>query len=561
MLIVLIIILVVFFFVYIGVIETEKEEQEKAAQLKGEKQEKAAQLKGEKEEIAELMEAKRLDAEKREAESLRAERMRAARFKATRIEAERQEKLNASIASCVQKIRNRHGFDKFIDHLITRYINEEYNNYADEAFQIAYEYTTIDGVSRKEIISDSLQNYKHQTYANYIQKHDNEFWVKKYDIPAPQNLDFSKLSIIDWLKSWKDNKHNKSCDLDEDSTRSLFKSRIAYIINQLYINSEGTYFPDSHDEIMKAGEQGEKEVLDTINTYRKLGDQHIFLNKRIPKPGGGHSEVDLIVITNFHVYLLEVKNWAGSLYEEDEQWVVQKSDGTIMPPHMNQLKILEEKTNTLKLFLGEEFYEDGNTFLYKMVFTNKNQDIKKEIKNDPRVISRDNFDELLKESDFLSFSDAFLKALLDYLLLPINIQDMPEKIHSKMKIIRKIQTLRTFDHITLLGGKILRGDVLQFHLNSYCNPDLDTDENSGLDINIKKKYKSGDYIDFRWARDYSVLLKRAMCGNNLLGFIELPNEEKIYISNDLSNCLQFHPVAQKPTIFIPLIKIDGINIG
>lgn len=73
-----------------------------------------------------------------------------------------------------------------------------------------------------------------------------------------------------------------------------------------------------------AGERGEERVTAEIESV-KLEDDYIFTNVKISF-NNSETECDNIIINNFGVFIIEVKNYSGSLSgnENDDEWVERK---------------------------------------------------------------------------------------------------------------------------------------------------------------------------------------------------------------------------------------------
>lgn len=73
-----------------------------------------------------------------------------------------------------------------------------------------------------------------------------------------------------------------------------------------------------------AGERGEKVVTDEIKRVKRK-DDYLFTNVEITFKGK-RTECDNIIINNFGVFIIETKNYSGSLLgnENDDEWVERK---------------------------------------------------------------------------------------------------------------------------------------------------------------------------------------------------------------------------------------------
>lgn len=81
---------------------------------------------------------------------------------------------------------------------------------------------------------------------------------------------------------------------------------------------------DEEQERRLAGKRGEKVVTDEIKRVKRK-DDYLFTNVKISFKGK-RTECDNIIVNNFGVFIIEVKNYSGSLSgnENDDEWVERK---------------------------------------------------------------------------------------------------------------------------------------------------------------------------------------------------------------------------------------------
>lgn len=87
-----------------------------------------------------------------------------------------------------------------------------------------------------------------------------------------------------------------------------------------------------------AGERGEELVTAEIESV-KHEDDYIFTNVKIPF-NNSETECDNIIINNFGVFIIEVKNYSGSLSgnENDDKWVERNFEEKSVKNPINQVK-------------------------------------------------------------------------------------------------------------------------------------------------------------------------------------------------------------------------------
>src|SRR5579875_2765747 len=83
-----------------------------------------------------------------------------------------------------------------------------------------------------------------------------------------------------------------------------------------------TFCPQAN-RLLDRGVKGELRtahyLYDKLDPLR-VGDYRILMNYNFPMRGANTLEVDLVVITSFGIFLLEVKNWLGTIEAFDDAW-------------------------------------------------------------------------------------------------------------------------------------------------------------------------------------------------------------------------------------------------
>ncbi len=71
-----------------------------------------------------------------------------------------------------------------------------------------------------------------------------------------------------------------------------------------------------------AGREAEDVLREIVNENYSFKDCHSFAAKRLPDPRNNRKrEVDLIVVTAKKIYVIECKNWTGTLITRGDQWI------------------------------------------------------------------------------------------------------------------------------------------------------------------------------------------------------------------------------------------------
>ncbi len=119
--------------------------------------------------------------------------------------------------------------------------------------------------------------------------------------------------------------------------------------------------------VYKGGRQGEKAVIKTLTN--SLSDEYYLING-VYLSGGG--DVDHIVLGPSGVYVLETKNWSGTIVCNGDQW--QRPGKTVKSSPSLQVRHNTQKVKgilaTMSAFRGLNVWVDGI-----IVFTNKHADL------------------------------------------------------------------------------------------------------------------------------------------------------------------------------------------
>ena len=104
-----------------------------------------------------------------------------------------------------------------------------------------------------------------------------------------------------------------------------------FIVIALIIYAFVVYWPEAPDEdalARMAGEQGEELATRRIN--RALNEDDVLLTNIEIEYDGKKTELDNVIINKNGIFIIEVKNYSGQLYgeEDDKEWIKQhESDG------------------------------------------------------------------------------------------------------------------------------------------------------------------------------------------------------------------------------------------
>jgi hypothetical protein len=237
--------------------------------------------------------------------------------------------------------------------------------------------------------------------------------------------------------------------------------------------------PVAEDGWVKAGREAEDLLRQLVNENFSFRGCYSFAAKRIPDPQNQRRrEIDLIVVTAKKMYVIECKNWSGTLKIDGDRWV-QTSGGKVK--HHDDVLLL----NTLKMRLliaylqREGIRVQPDRICQKVIFMNKKLDIQSlVIEKNFDVITPERLDEYLSaQNNQLKFHEKLLSSviglLLDEELKGVVLDGLAiERVggENHERLIQVIGQLPTWDKIFLHGTKILSGDIIKSSANIYADP-------------------------------------------------------------------------------------------
>ena len=304
--------------------------------------------------------------------------------------------------------------------------------------------------------------------------------------------------------------------------------------------------PQGHE---LAGDEAENQIAKYLQSASQ-GRVHIFKGKRVPRfDSRGRYEIDIILLTQKHLYVLEIKNFTGSLVKAGETWVQVRRSGEQVTHedsiHKNQLK-LEAISRFLSNFVLPKDFIQQRVLFYKELT------LSPEIKGDSRVVTSNQIESFLpKKSLFKRAEEQFLSALIHFLVKEEEKQAAREAVlenqitENKLESVGKsIRELRTWDEVCLFGGQIIRGDAYSLHVEGKRYPLQYLEASTGFSC--------------KWSRSRLVGFYKAIKGKPL-GTLKtqhrsvnlVPSEEK----------LQIHRVGQPKPEYIYLKDIEWFTKG
>jgi hypothetical protein len=317
------------------------------------------------------------------------------------------------------------------------------------------------------------------------------------------------------------------------------------------------YLEDGRAQAARGAERHAKRRL-SVHHATQYG--HVFSNKRIPRDVAaaamGRFEADLIALTPRRVVVLEVKNWSGQLKVAGDRWVqVQRSGAEVT--HPNLLAHNREKLRALHRYLAHAGVNIAAVrFHQAVIFANPRLEIDPSIADHPAVLCMDDVGDVLGGGTSLGrhvaarlvqlLTDAETNATLAENLLKVI---APAEVAAATAAIKG---LRTWDRLTLRGGRELQGDIIWLRLTGNQAP--------------AAALKPGGTASLEWRRGViggiQWVLRNRRAGT-LRGDIFwdqhlVPGRQ---VPLDADDCVYFHePGEPKPSI-IALSHVERVQIG
>jgi len=304
-----------------------------------------------------------------------------------------------------------------------------------------------------------------------------------------------------------------------------------------------------------AGRRGEMATRRWLGLHLKTNFGTIFGGKRVPRDVGaasmGRYEIDLIVVTPRRVVALETKNWSGRLRLEGSRWVHERRDGTVnefddlITHNRNKLRCLRDYLTHRGVPLPPA------RFHHAVIFDNPNLDIDHRLAEHPAVIvGRDvglllgrpvgtmthTLNRIIQRCVGADGAKLWAEHLLDVIT--------PGQQRAACAALAE---LRTWDTLTLSGGRVLQGDLHSLRIGDRTLHAADLSRGSELALH--------------WRRDVwglcLILASRGAPGR-AVGTV---CARRGTVPLDISDCAHFHEVGQTRPSVIALSAVNHIRIG
>ena len=318
------------------------------------------------------------------------------------------------------------------------------------------------------------------------------------------------------------------------------------------------------DPRIGAARQAERTARQRVSVHHATQHGHVFSNRRIPRDpraaGMGRFEADLIAVTARRVVVLEVKNWSGQLGPAGDRWVqVQRSGEQIH--HPNLLAHNREKLRALyRYLLGSGVQIDPARFHQGVVFVNPRLTIAAEIARHPAVLqldpAGDSLRGLIGEGTSLGrrasarivqwLADAETTATLAQHLLQVI---PPAGVKAAAAA---IGALRSWDRLTLRGGRELLGDIVWLRITGTQVP--------------AQALQPGGAATLHWRRSligvlqWVVMNQRpgSLTGDLIRDQYRVPGR-RVWL--DTEDCVYFHETGTPKPGVIAISHVERIQLG
>lgn len=316
--------------------------------------------------------------------------------------------------------------------------------------------------------------------------------------------------------------------------------------------------PQAEDDAVAAGRSAELALRGLMQDSHALKTARIYHSKRVPKVmgradgtlpgGGGRYEIDLIVVTPRQMTVIEIKNWSGALRVENGNWVQARRGGDEID-HGPVEALNRKKLDVLTAYLSAKSVRSPPLLAARVMLWNTNLQLPEELLADPAVIPRGKIDSYLAAHKQPGFGARLMNAVMS-LVLEGEARDIGAKRVRPLgrwkmrKLHRALDALNGFDHVELVGGKVLAGDLL------ILQGRHGTKQLRGL-------MKNGTVVEVHCKRGVVASLVTALLWGRL---VRLGKPMRGYqVSYD--DTLLFHAVGQPQPEAIELAKIVRLSWG
>ena len=270
--------------------------------------------------------------------------------------------------------------------------------------------------------------------------------------------------------------------------------------------------PIAEEGHILAGRDAEDLLLIIVDENYSFRGCHSFVGKRVPNlDGKGRREIDLIVITAKKMYIIECKNWSGTLTTEGNNWVqTTKRNGQISrKEHENVLHVNRLKMQLLIANLKNMGIDLRSSLVcQKVILMNSNlQILSPGISTHPDVITADRLAGYLnsQNANKLKTHEQLFSAVIGVLLDEeikgkvldgLGVERIGDEHHDRL--IETIRELGTWDRVFLNGTKILSGDIWKSSISNIFKNRQSIDDVKNIQVR---------FVRSKWLGFFKALFK------------------------------------------------------
>ncbi|XP_002965126.2 uncharacterized protein LOC9658491 [Selaginella moellendorffii] len=231
--------------------------------------------------------------------------------------------------------------------------------------------------------------------------------------------------------------------------RTLAATAIHFLAGVRQIRDVSRPQRESENESDRAGRLGELEVA---LLFQGVSGALVFQSLRVPdSERKGRREIDLVILTKKKIYVIEVKNWAGTVkIQRDGSWCQIRRNGTThtLPDVVEDTKF---RASLLEAYIARRGVKLPTDFIdYKVFLINPDCSPVDEILYQPEVLTSEQWQSFLDQE---VSQESWFRSILTTL-------NGKDTTYEQLKYI--LSTAPTWDKLYLEGGRIVVGDFMYF---------------------------------------------------------------------------------------------------